>query len=538
MAKKIFYDKDARARVLGGAKVLFDAVKSTYGPNGNNVVIGRGYGIPNVTHDGVTVAEAIEIPQDDPEQLGFNEGAQWIKEAAKKLNKEAGDGTTSVTVLTYELMVAANALIAANHKPQDIRRGLEKASLEALAIIDSLAEPIENRLSRIEEVATISAGDSVIGKKVAEVIGKVGGDGVVTVEPGQSQEIEAEIVEGYSFDRGFASPFFITDDSTQQAVLEKPVIFVSTKKFHTASDIAPVIEKCADGNQKNIVLIADELDGDALGLLILNHLKTPLNIIVVKAPSFGDRRLDYMQDIATLVKADLITEDQDIDEVDLSFAGMARKVMVGKDTATIIEGAGEQSDVRSRVESIRQLAKEATNDFDKKTLTARAAALDGKVAIIKVGGSTETEIDEKKFRVDDAVAATRASLEEGIVAGGGVTMLDVAKKLSSDTVGHTLLKKALEQPFLHIMENNGLNAHALLAKVQEADKVGFGIDVMNPEAGLVDLKAAGVIDPARVTKEVVRSATSIAATAATTGVLVVEIPEKNQNLNALDGVTL
>lgn len=541
MAKRVFYGDDARERVLGGAQALYEAVKVTYGPKGNNVVIAKGYGGPTVTHDGVTVAESVELPEDDDATLGYKVGAELIKQAAGKLNKAAGDGTTTVTVLTYNILKEANRLIAAGHNPQELRRGIEEAGREVVAALDGLSESIEGKTDRVAEVATISAGDQAIGTLIADVIEKVGKDGVVTVEAGQGLEMEAEVVEGFSLDRGWASPFFVTDAGRQEAVFEKPSIVVTDKKISTAAELLPLIEKLAQAGKKDIVLIADEVEGEALSILVLNKLKGVLNTVVVKAPSFGDRRKDVMTDIATLTGGQVISEDRGLtfENVGLEVVGSARKVIVGKDETTIIEGAGRIDEATARIAQIMSQAENASSEYDKEQFEKRAAALSGKVAVIKVGGATETEIDEKKFRVDDAVAATKAALAEGIVAGGGVTLVNLSAAITvegadSVSAGRTILKNALRQPFLQITANAGLNSEALLAQV-ESGKPGFGIDVMKPEAGLVDVKKAGVIDPTRVTKEAVQNAVSIASTAATMGALVVDIPEKDAGMPAMGG---
>jgi chaperonin GroEL len=542
MAKRVFYDDDARERVLKGAEALYEAVKVTYGPKGNNVVIAKGYGGPTVTHDGVTVAESIELPEDDDKTLGYKVGAELIKQAASKLNKSAGDGTTTVTVLTYNILKEANRLIAAGHNPQELRKGIEAAGAEVIQALDGLSEGIEGNTERVAEVATISAGDETIGKLIADVIEKVGKDGVVTVEAGQGLEMEAEVVEGFSMDKGWASPFFVTDAGRQEAVFDKPSIVITDKKISTAAELLPLIEKLAQAGKKDIVLIADEVDGEALSILVLNKLKGVLNTVVVKAPSFGDRRKDIMADIAVLTGGQVISEDHGLtfENVGLEVVGSARKVIVGKDETTVIEGVGHVDEVSSRIKQILAQAENASSEYDKEQFEKRAAALSGKVAVIKVGGATETEIDEKKFRVDDAVAATKAALAEGIVPGGGVTLVNLAATIvveGSDSIsaGRSILKNALTQPFLQITANAGLNADALLAQVQAA-KAGMGIDVMNPGKTLIDVKKAGVIDPTRVTKEAVQNAVSIASTAATMGALVVEIPEKEPPMSMGGGM--
>jgi chaperonin GroEL len=534
MAKKVFYDDDARTRVLGGAKALYDAVKVTYGPKGRNVVIAKGYGGPTVTHDGVTVAEAVDLPENDDETLGYKVGAELIKQAASKLNKVAGDGTTTVTVLTYNILEQANRLIAAGHNPMELRKGIESAGAEVIAGLDKLSENIAGKPDRVAEVATISAGDEQIGKLIAGIIEKVGKDGVVTVEASQGLELEAEVVEGFSLDKGWSSPFFVTDTARQEAVYEKPAIVITDKKISNVAEFLPLIEKLAQAGKKDVVLFADEVEGEALSILILNKLKGVLNTVAVKAPDFGDRRKEKLQDIATLTGGMVISEDNGMsfENVELDVVGSARKIIVGKDNTTIIEGAGIAKDVKARITQIIAQADNASSEYDKEQYEKRAAALSGKVAVIKVGGATETEIEEKKFRVDDAVAATKAALAEGIVAGGGVTLVNLAANINADgadsiSAGRQILKTALRVPFTLITANAGLNSEALLAQVESA-KLGMGVDVNNPGKELIDVKKAGVIDPTRVTKEAVQNAVSIASTAATMGALVVEIPEEEK----------
>ncbi|MBR3169289.1 chaperonin GroEL [Candidatus Saccharibacteria bacterium] len=534
MAKKIFYEAEAREKVLSGAKQLYDAVKVTFGPKGQNVIIEKDYGAPVITHDGVTVAEAVELPNKD-ESLGEAVGAKLIKTAAQKLNKVAGDGTTTVTVLTYNILSEANKLIAAGVNPMELRQGIEKAGAEIVAGIDKVAEKIEGNSDKVAEVATISAGDAEIGKLIAEVISKIGKDGVVTVEAGQGLEMEEEIVEGFSYDKGYSSPFFVTDVNRQEAVFEKPLVLITDKKITAASDVLPLLEKMAEAGKKDLVIVAEEVSGEALSLLVLNKLKGAFNSLVLKAPSFGERRKEIMEDIAILTDATVVSEDKGLklEEVGLEVLGSAAKVIATKDETTIIKGAGSANSVAERINLIHKQADLAKTDYEKEEFEKRAAALSGKVAVIKVGGATETEIDEKKFRVDDAVAATKAALAEGIVAGGGVTLVNLASKLTGKEAGTKIVREALRSPFIHIMENAGLNAQALLAEV-EAAKPGMGVNVMKPTDGLVDLKKAGVIDPAKVTKEAVKNATSIAATAITMGALISEIPEEKPAAAAPD----
>lgn len=541
MSKKVFYDDDARTRVLGGAQALYDAVKVTMGPLGRNVVIAKGYGGPTVTHDGVTVAESIELPDNDDETLGYKVGAELIKQAASKMNKAAGDGTTTVTVLTYNILKEANRLIAAGHNPMELRKGIEAAGVEVLAALSKLSETVDGKKGRIAEVATISAGDKAIGKLIADVIEKVGANGVVTVEEGQGLEMESEVVEGFTFDRGYVSPYMVTDSNRMEAVYKNPAIIITDKKVSSVQEFLPILEKLAQAGKKDVVLIADDIEGEALGVLILNRLKGTFNTVGIKAPEFGDRRKDVLHDIATLTGAIVISEEEGatFENVDLSVVGSARKVIVGKDETTIVEGAGSAKDIEKRINQIQAQADSATSEYDREQSEKRAAALAGKVAVIKVGGVSETEIEEKKFRVDDAVAATKAALAEGIVPGGGVTLINISKSIKttgSDSVaaGKGIVKASLSQPFRQIVLNAGLNADALLDQVQNA-KAGQGIDVTKSSSDLVDIKAVGVVDPVAVTRQAIQNAVSIAGTAITMGALVVDVPEDSSSAGPAGG---
>lgn len=542
MAKKVFYDDDARRRVLAGAKMLYEAVKTTMGPKGRNVVISKSYGAPTVTHDGVTVAKGVDIADVDDETLGYKVGAELIKQAASKMNDVAGDGTTTVTVLTYHILNEANKLIAAGHNPMLLRKGLEAAAQDVLTKLDGLREDVQGKKGRIAEVATISAGDKGIGDLIAEVMESVGREGVVTVEEGQGMGLESEVVEGFTFDRGFVSAYMVTDTARMEAVYTKPAILVTDKKISSIQEFLPILEKLAQSGKKDLIIIAEDVEGEALGTLILNRLKGVFNTVAVKAPAFGDRRKEILDDIATLTGATVISEERGytFETADLHMIGSARKVIVGKDATTIIEGAGTAADVAARVKQITAQAAAASSDYDRKNLEERRAALSGKVAVIKVGGATETEIEEKKYRVDDAVAAVKAALAEGIVPGGGVTLINLAGGITTGasdddaavTAGKMVLKNALEQPFRILLSNAGLNPDEWLPQVRAA-KPGQGVDV-NAPTKLVDLKAAGVVDPARVTKEALLNAVSIAGTSMTMGALVVEVPEKKDAAAAPD----
>lgn len=531
MAKRVFYDDDARRRVLAGAEILYNAVKTTMGPKGRNVVISKSYGAPSVTHDGVTVAKGVDLPEEDDETLGYKVGAELIKQAANKMNDVAGDGTTTVTVLTYHILNEANKLIAAGHNPMQLRKGLEAASHEVIEQLGGMAEDIKANKKRVAEVATISAGDNEIGELIANVIDKVGKDGVVTVEEGQGLNLESEVVEGFTIDRGFVSPYFVTDPNRMEAVYEKPAIVITDKKISSVQEFLPMLEKLAQAGKKDLVLIAEDVEGEALATLVLNKLKGVFNTIAVKAPAFGDRRKEILQDIAILTGAQVISEEQghSFENADLEFVGTARKVIVNKDETTIIEGAGNPIEVDARIKQISTQGEAASSEYEKENYDKRRAALSGKVAVIKVGGATETEIEEKKYRVDDAVAAVKAALDEGIVAGGEVTLINLAENIKvsgsdASSAGRQLLKNALEQPFRILLSNAGLNADEWLPQVKKG-KPGQGVDVNNP-AKLVDMKTAGVVDPVTVTKEALQNSVSIAGTAMTMGALVVDIPEK------------
>jgi len=551
MAKKVFYDADARARVLAGAEILYNAVKTTMGPKGRNVVISKAFGAPTVTHDGVTVAKGVELEDVDDETLGYKVGAELIKQAASKMNDVAGDGTTTVTVLTYHILNEANKLIAAGHNPMQLRKGLESASHDVITKLGSLAEDIKGKKSRVAEVATISAGDAEIGQLIADVIDKVGKEGVVTVEEGQGLSLESEVVEGFTLDKGFVSPYMVTDTARMEAVYDKPAVVITDMKISSIQDFLPLLEKVAQTGKKDLVLIAEDVEGEALGTLILNRLKGVFNTVAIKAPAFGDRRKDILNDIAILTGAQVITEDRGMtfENVDIDVVGSARRVIANKDESTIIEGGGKPAEVAARIAQINTQIAQATSEYDKENLETRRAALSGKVAVIKVGGATETEIEEKKFRVDDAVHAVKAALDEGIVPGGGVTLLNISDAMvlptggkaktknevtgqeleftlgiSSEIAGMHVLRNALQQPFRILLDNSGLNPDEWLPAVK-AGKPGEGVNVNDPSK-LVNLKSAGIIDPARVTKEAIQNAVSIAGTAMTMGALVVEVPKE------------
>ena len=538
MSKDIFYDDQARNRLLKGAEALYNAVKTTMGPKGRNVVIDKSYGSPTITHDGVTVAKAVDLPTDQAESYGYKTGAELIKQAASKMNDIAGDGTTTVTILTYHILSEANKLIAAGNNPMHLRKDLETAAAEVIADLRARAEDIGSKKEKVAQVATISAGDERIGEEIAAIMDKVGKDGIVTVEEGQSLNLESDVVEGFTFERGFISPYMVTDAARMEAVYDKPSIVVTDKKVSSMKDILPFIERLAAAGHKDLVLIAEDVDGEALGTFVLNKLKGVFNTVAIKAPAFGDSRAETLRDIAILTGATLVTPDQGLsfENVGLEVVGSARKVIVTKDSTTIIEGGGRSDEVETRINQVKTQADAAASEYDKENYLKRAAALNGKVAVIKVGGATETEIEEKKFRVDDAVAAVKAALEEGIVPGGGVTLINaVPAKVDDAPAGAQILYRALEQPFRILLENSGLNPDEWLPQMHGAGKDGYGIDVSDADPKLVEMKAKGVVDPLRVTREAVQNAASIAGTAMTMGALIVDIPAKEADSGNMGG---
>ena len=543
MAKKVFYDDDARKRVLAGAEILYNAVKTTMGPKGRNVIVAdtdKYSTKTTVTHDGVTVAKSIDLSHTDDETLGYKVGAELIKQAATKMNDVAGDGTTTVTVLTYHILNEANKLIAAGHNPMMLRKGLEAAAHDIIAKLDGMREDIQGKKGRVAEVATISAGDREIGDLIAEVIDEVGKDGVVTVEEGQGLSLEKEVVAGFTIDRGFVSAYMVTDTARMEAVYDKPAIVITDKKLSSIQEFLPLLEKLAQAGKKDLVIIAEDVEGEALATLILNRLKGVFNTVAVKAPSYGDRRKDVLDDIAILTGATVISEERGLtfDNADLTMVGSARKVIVTKDATTIIEGAGAPAEINGRVKQIAAQADQAASDYDREELEKRRAALSGKVAVIKVGGATETEIEEKKYRVDDAVHAVKAAFVGGIVPGGGVTLVNLASQIQvsgtdSIAAGAQILKNALDQPFRIILSNAGLNPDEWLPQVKNG-KPGHGINVNDPTQ-LVSMIAVGVIDPAAVTVQAITNAISIAGTSMTMGALVVDIPEKKESAPSVGG---
>lgn len=526
---KIFYDDDARSRVLAGAKIIYDAVKVTYGPKGRNVVIDRKFSDPIITHDGVTVAESIQF-KEDTATLGYGTGIKLIKQAARNLNKIAGDGTSSVTILAYHIMKEANKLISAGHNPQDICKGIELATQDVLINIEALSEKIEDNSSRLADVATISCADRELGELIASVVSQVGKDGIVTVEEGSGFNMTSELVEGYTFDRGYLSPLFITDGDTQEAILEDVNIITIKKSTNNIQDVLPIIRELVSDN-KNMLFIVDEIDDAVLNFFATNKRQGALNVCVVKAPSFADNRQNMMDDINILIGNKHLGEDYKPDE--RIHVGSASKVIVNKSQTTIINANGSKKSIQGRIKFIQSQEKIEKISTEKDKLKHRIASLNGKIAVIKVGGASEFEIGQKKHRIDDAICASKAALSDGIIAGGGAAFIDLSDSLEikgtdSISIGMKVFKDALLQPFLQVMENSNLNGEVLLDKIRQYE-YGYGINIYTPENGIVDMIKDGVIDPTLVIKEVISNASSIAATAMTMGCIMVDVIEDRRD---------
>lgn len=533
MPNKVFKDSDARARVLDGAQEIYDAVRVTLGPLGRNVVIENQFGLPVPTHDGVTVARSIDLEVKDDDELGKKIGADMMKLAAGKVNDVVGDGTTTVTVLAYHLLNEGNKLIAAGHNPMQIKRQLDAAAEKLMRRLPGFVEKISGDKEKIRQVALLSAGgDKEIGDMLAEVMGKLGENSNVTVEMSQGIALTHEIVEGFKWDRGYVSPYMMTDVQYHRAIVEKPLILVTDATISNIQDLIPLFETLASQQIKQLVIVCADMDGDALQTLILNKMKGNFLTVVVKAPAFGDRRKEMLEDIATVTGAKVVSREQGMQLIDtsLDMLGRARRFVADPDTSTIVEGAGEKRDIQERVASITHLAQTADSEFNKEKFEERAAALAGKVAVIKVGGKSETEIEERKYRVDDAVFATKAAITDGTVPGGGVTYLNIvddyrASDDFTDEPGERVLLNGLEQPFLQLMLNSGHDASYMRAKVRESKKHGYGFSVFEPDK-LVELRKAGIIEPAKVARECIQSAVSIAGTALTMGAMIATVPKE------------
>ena len=540
MAKQLAFDEYARASLKRGVDKLADAVSTTLGPKGRNVALDKKFGAPTVTHDGVTVAKEIEL--DDPYE---NMGAQLLKEAATKTNDIAGDGTTTATVLAQAIVNEGLKNVAAGANPMLLKRGIEAATEAITASILAQATPIETR-EEIANVASTSAQDSEIGNLIAEVMDKVGKDGVVTVEESRGLEFETEYVEGMQFDRGYISAYFISNPDVMQAVIEEPYILIHDKKISAAQDIVPLLEKIVQIGKRDLVIISEDVDGEALATLVLNKLRGMLNVLAVKAPGFGDRRKAMLGDIAILTGGTVISEEtgRKLDSATLDDLGRAGKVVSTKDDTTIVDGQGDEAAIKGRIEEIRREIENSTSDYDREKLQERLAKLSGGVAVIRVGAATETELKEKKHRVEDALSATRAAVEEGIVPGGGVTLINAIASLDSlkfenadMNTGVAIMRKALEFPMRKIASNAGDDGAVIIENVRRLQKSKknprIGYNVMTAE--FVDTVEAGFPDPAKVTRGAVENAASIAAMILTTEALITDIPEPEKPMPSPGG---
>jgi chaperonin GroEL len=533
MAKQLVFSEEARRSLKRGIDVLATAVATTLGPKGRNVALDKKFGAPTITHDGVTVAKEIEL--EDPYQ---NMGAQLLKEAATKTNDIAGDGTTTATVLAHTIITEGLKNVAAGANPMLIKRGIEAATDALVDAIRNMAVDIDTE-EEVASVAAISAQDREIGELIAEVMGKVGKDGVITVEESKGLAFETEYVEGMQIDRGYISPYFITDPDRMEAILNEPYVLVTDKKVSAATDIVPILEKLVQVGKRELLLIAEDVDGEALATLVLNKLRGMLNVLAVKAPGFGDRRKAMLQDISILTGATVITEEmgRKLDTATIQDLGRADKVISTKEDTTIVGGAGEEDQIQGRINQIRAEIEISTSDYDKEKLQERLAKLAGGVAIIRVGAATEVELKEKKHRVEDALSATRAAVEEGIVPGGGVALInaipsldDVKMDLADAQTGVVIVRRALEEPLRGIVANAGMDGAVVLETVRrqsvEKGNKNWGYDVILNEYG--DMVEKGIIDPAKVTRSAIENAASIAAMILTTEALITDIPEEEK----------
>ena len=538
MAKVLEFNEVARASLKEGVDVLANAVKTTLGPKGRNVALDKKFGAPTVTHDGVTVAKEIEL-----DDHFANMGAQLLKEAATKTNDVAGDGTTTATVLAQAIVHEGMRNVAAGANAMLLKQGIDLAAEAIVARIRELSTEVKGR-DEIAQVASISAADAEIGNLIAEVMEKVGKDGVITVEESRGLEFETEYTEGMQIDRGYLSPYFVTNTERMEAELEDPFILITDKKISSIQDILPVLEKVA-GARAPLVVIAEDVDGEALATLVVNKLRGTINVLGIKAPGFGDRRKEMLRDIAILTGGQVISEEvgRRIDSADIQDLGRARRIVATKDDTTFIEGAGEEGAIKGRIDQIRAQIETTTSDFDREKLQERLAKLSGGVAVIKVGAATETELKEKKHRVEDALSATRAAVEEGIVPGGGVTLVNVVSSLDAVQAegdvktGVNILRRALEEPLRGIAGNAGKDGAVVIEMVrraqQEQGNTNVGYNVMSNE--YVDMLSAGIVDPAKVTRSAVENASSIAGMILTTEALISDKPEEKGAAPAMPG---
>lgn len=530
MAKQIIYGEDARQAIKRGVDKLANAVRITLGPKGRNVILDKGFGAPTITNDGVTIAKEIDLP-DKVENLG----AELVKEVANKTNDVAGDGTTTATLLTQAIVTEGMKNVTAGANPIAIKRGIDKGVESVVAELGKLAEKVSGKREEIAQVATISAEDPNMGILIADVIGQVGKDGVVTVEESQTFGFSKELVEGMQFDKGYISPYMITSTERMEAVFDDPYILVTDQKIASINDIVPLMEKMAKSGKKDLVIIADEVEGEALATLVVNKLRGIFNALAVKAPGFGDRRKEMLQDIATVVGAELISEERGlkVENAEFTALGQAHRVVAAKENTTIVGGKGVKAEIEKRVKQIKLQIDQTDSEFDREKLQERLAKLAGGVAIIKVGAATEVEMKQKKDKIEDALAATRAAIEEGIVPGGGVALIRALSALDTvrganaeEKVGLAILRRALEAPLRQIADNAGVDGAVIAAEVKKNASVNFGFNAATGEYG--DLKAAGVIDPTKVVRFALQNAASAAGMILTMEAAVAELPEKEE----------
>lgn len=526
MAKQLLFDEAARSAILKGVSLLTDAVKATLGPKGRNAILDKKYGAPTITKDGVTVAKEIELK--DPWE---NMGAQLVREVASKTSDTAGDGTTTATVLAHAIYREGMKNVVAGASPMDIKRGIEKAVEVVVEELKKLSKPVQDK-KEIAQVGTISANnDASIGELIAEAMDKVGKDGVITVEEAKSMATTLDVVEGMQFDRGYISPYFITDPERMECVLEDAFILIHEKKISSMKDLLPILEQTAKMG-KPLLILAEEVEGEALATLVVNKLRGTIQVAAVKAPGFGDRRKAMLEDIAILTGGTMISEDLGIklENIKISDLGRAKKINIDKENTTIVEGAGDPQKIQGRVKQIKTQIEETTSDYDREKLQERLAKLVGGVAVINVGAATETEMKEKKARVEDALNATRAAVEEGIIPGGGVALIRCLPslkglKLDNDKqIGVEIVRRALEEPIRQIVNNAGIEGSVVVEKVKHAKDVNYGFDADKEE--YVDMMKAGIIDPTKVTRYALQNAASVAALMLTTSVMVTDIPEE------------
>jgi len=534
-AKQIVFDTEARSQLKAGIDALANAVKVTLGPRGRNVALDKKWGPPTVTHDGVTVAKEIEL-----DSHFQNMGAQMLKQAATKTADVAGDGTSTSTLIAQAIVHEGLRNLAAGANPMLMKRDIDKATEAVVQAIRSLAAPVKARRD-IEQIATVSANDAEIGRLLADAMDRVGTDGVITVEEGKGLRLEVEYTEGMQFDRGYISPYFVTDQQRMEAAIDEPFLLITDRKISAVADLLPMLERVLQTGKKDLAIIAEDVDGEALATLVVNKLRGILNVVAVKAPGFGDRRKEMLRDIAVLTGSTLITEElgRKLDSVTVADLGQARRVVATKDETTIVEGRGKPEDIKARITQIKAQIEETTSDYDREKLQERLAKLSGGVAVIKIGAPTEVELKERKARMEDALHATRAAVEEGVLPGGGTALLRSASALENmqlegdQKVGAEILRRALDEPLRQLVANAGLEGSVIVEQIRRQNQPNYGFDVLREQ--YVDLVEAGIIDPAKVTRTALENAASVAGMILTTEALVTDVSEKETSVSAPPG---